>query len=462
MQHPQHFNKNLLLVLIILTSFINPFLGSAVNIALPKISSDFSMNAVAMSWVSMSFLLSSAVFLVPFGKLADIIGRKRIFVAGNIFLSVASLLCAIAPTGGILIAFRVFQGIGSAMMFGTGMAMITSAFPPQERGKAIGMSVFAVYLGLSVAPVLGGFLTEAFGWRSLFYVSIPVGIFVIIAAIVSIKTEWAEARHEKFDLKGSVIYMVAMSSLMYGFSKLPNINAIGLTIFGLVGLSLFIAIELKTKYPVLNINLFKHNRIFAFSNLAAFINYAATFAISFILSLYLQFIKGLAPSEAGFILVTQPAIMALVASFAGRMSDKYDSQILSSLGMAIIVVGLFLLSFLTSTTQTNYIIISLIILGAGFGLFSSPNTNSIMGSVEKKYLGVASATVGTMRLTGQLFSMGIASMVIHIFIGESKINSSNNAAFMGSIKVIFILFTVLCFIGVFASLARGKKGVTIN
>jgi EmrB/QacA subfamily drug resistance transporter len=455
--NPPLYNKSLLLTLIILTSFINPFLGSAVNIALPKISSEFSMNAVAMSWVSMSFLLSSAVFLVPLGKLADIIGRKRIFVAGNIIVTMASLLCAVAPSGEVLIAFRVLQGIGSAMMFGTGMAIITSAFPAHERGKAIGISVSAVYIGLSVAPLLGGFLTQTLGWRSLFYITIPVGIFVIIAAILSIKTEWAEAKHESFDVWGAIIYMISVTALMYGFSKLPERIPVALTIAGLVGLVLFIYVELRATYPVLNIQLFKTNKIFAYSNLAALINYAATFAITFVLSLYLQVVKGFTPFHAGMVLVTQPFLMAIMASFAGRWSDKFDSQILASLGMGIIVVGLFLLSFLSETTPVWYIITSLVVLGTGFGLFSSPNTNSIMSSVEKKYLGVASATVGTMRLSGQMMSMGVATMVLHIFIGDSKISYTNHNGFMNSVKVIFILFTVLCFLGVFASLARGKK-----
>lgn len=456
-QQPQLYNKNLLLAMIILTSFINPFLGSAVNIALPRISTDFSMNAVTMSWVSMAFLLSSAVFLVPLGKLADIIGRKRIFVTGNIIVTIASLLCAFAPSGGALIAFRVIQGIGSAMMFGTGMAIITSAFPPHERGKAIGINVSAVYIGLSVAPLLGGFLTQTLGWRSLFFITIPVGIFVIAAAILSIKTEWAEAKHESFDIRGAILYMVSVTSLMYGFSKLPENIPIVLTVTGLIGLCFFIYLEMKAEYPVLNIHLFRGNRIFAFSNLAALINYAATFAITFILSLYLQYIKGFNPREAGTILVTQPFVMAIFASFAGKLSDKHDSQILSSLGMGIIVVGLFLLSFLTEFTSIGFIIFSLIILGSGFGLFSSPNTNSIMSSVEKKYLGVASATVGTMRLSGQMISMGLATMILHIFMGDSNVNASNHASFMSSVRVIFILFTMLCFLGVFASLARGKK-----
>jgi MFS family permease len=229
-----------------------------------------------------------------------------------------------------------------------------------------------------------------------------------------------------------------------------------LTVLGLAGFLAFIYIELKLAYPVMNIHLFKNNRVFAFSNLAALINYAATFAITFILSLYLQYIKGLTPKEAGTLLVTQPLVMMVVASFSGRMSDRHDPRILSSTGMAVITVGLIFLSFLDDATVTMYIIGSLVILGTGFGLFSSPNTNSIMSAVEKKFLGVASATVGTMRLTGQMVSMGIATMVMNVFIGNAKIIPSNHYLFIHSTRVIFVLFSFLCFIGVFASLARGK------
>ena len=213
--------------------------------------------------------------------------------------------------------------------------------------------------------------------------------------------------------------------------------------------------------PVLNISLFRDNKIFAFSNLAALINYAATFAITFVLSLYLQKVKGLQPVEAGMVLVTQPVLMAVVASISGRMSDRIDSRILSSLGMGIISIGLILLIFLTRSTSQGYLIGTLALLGLGFGLFSSPNTHSVMSSVEKKYLGTASATLGTMRLTGMMFSMAIAAMSIHLFIGEAAINTASIPGFMNSIKVIFTVFTVLCIAGVFASLARGKKIVKL-
>lgn len=450
-------SKNMLLLVVVLTSFINPFLGAAVNISLPSIAGNFHMNAITMSWVSMTFLLSSAVFLVPAGKIADIIGRKRMFLLGNIIVTAGSVLCAVSVSTPMLLMARVVQGAGGAMMFATGMALITSAFPPNERGKAIGFNVSAVYLGLSAAPFLGGILTQYMGWRSLFYITVPFGIFIIIMTMVSLKEEWADAKGEKFDYKGSVIYMVFMSMMMYGFTKLPDTLAIVFTAVGLIGLIWFIIVELRTPFPVLNIRLFKGNRVFAFSNLAALINYAATFAIGFLLSLYLQYVKGMSPRDAGLMLIAQPLMMTLFASFAGRLSDKYNSNILSSLGMAIIVVGLFLLTFINISTANAYIIFSLIILGIGFGIFSSPNTNAIMSAVEKRYLGIASATVGTMRLTGQMISMGMATLIIHLYIGEAADIPDHRIEFMKSIQVAFILFAALCAMGVFASLARNKK-----
>jgi MFS family permease len=282
---------------------------------------------------------------------------------------------------------------------------------------------------------------------------------IIITTKISLKAEWAEASKEKFDFKGSFIYMIFMSMLMVGITKLPEIFAIVFTSIGLLGMIWFIMFELSIQNPVLNIHLFKNNKVFAFSNLAALINYAATFAITFLLSLYLQYVKGVSPRDTGILLVTQPLVMTVFASFSGRLSDKYDTRILSSFGMSIIVIGLFFLIFIDAYTSNSYLIICMLILGIGFGLFSSPNTNSIMSSVEKKYLGVASATVGTMRLTGQMLSMGIATLIMHIFIGDTTNISANRLPFLHSVQVSFILFAVLCTLGVFASLARNKKTI---
>lgn len=432
-------------------------MSSAVNIALPSISNEMSMNAFSLSWIAMGFLLTSAVMLVPFGKLADIVGRKKMLLFGNVIFTLASLLSSVSQSGYGLIASRCIQGIGSAMIVSSGIAIVISAFPPEKRGRIIGYNTTATYVGLSAAPLLGGILTQTLGWQSLFYISAIAGILIIAGILVGIKTDWAEAKNDKFDYTGSFIYVLSMSMLMYGFSKLPGRTAFILTLTGACGLVYFVYKELKIQTPVLDIRLFRNNRIFAFSNLAALINYAATFGITFILSLYLQDVKGFKPGDAGLIMVTQPLVMALTASISGRLSDRMDSRVLSSLGMAIIVIGLSLLVFLNTTTSNAYLFIALMILGLGFGLFSSPNTHSIMSSVDKKYLGTASATLGTMRLTGQMFSMAIAAMSIHLFIGDAAISAINIPGFMQSIKIIFTIFTILCFAGVFASLARGKE-----
>lgn len=450
-------SKRLILFAIIVTSFINPFLGASINVALPTIGEEFSLGAIGISWVSMAFLLSSAVFLVPLGKLADIKGRKRIFFVGNIIIAASSILCALSPSGSMLILFRAIQGIGSAMVFGTGIAIITSVYPPTERGKAIGFTVTSVYIGLSLAPFLGGILTQYLGWRTIFYVTVPFELVVIWVIWRYVKVEWADAKGEKFDLSGSLIYLLSMSAFMFGFSRLPEISAIILASSGLLGLIVFSILEMRIKSPVFNVRLLASNRLFAFSNLAALINYATTAAITFLLSLYLQYIKGLSPRDAGMILITQPILMAIVASISGRLSDRHDPRILASVGMGVIVVGLFMMTLLTADSSLTRLVVILAIVGFGFGMFSSPNTNSIMGSVDRTYLGVASATVGTMRLTGQMMSMGIATLILQLFVGNQQISAANAEGFLSSMKTTFAVFVVLCIIGIFASLARGKS-----
>lgn len=450
-------NVNLLLWMVIVTSFINPFMGAAINIALPDIAKSLSMSTVGISWVGMMFLLSSAVFLVPAGKIADIKGIKLIFLWGNIVVTVGSAICAIAISAPMLLGGRLVQGIGASMMFGTGMAIVTSAFPPQKRGRAIGMAVSSTYLGLTTAPVIGGLLTQYAGWRSLFYIPIPLTIAVIFISIKTLKNDWTAARGERFDLKGSLVYVVFMSILMYGFTRLPQPLAAIAVAIGLAGLAWFVIMQQKIANPVMNIRLFKENRIFAFSNLAALINYSATFAIGFLLSLYLQYIKGMTPRDAGFLLIAQPVFMTLFATVSGRLSDRFNAGMIASAGMSIIVIGLLMLYGIDANTPNTYIIATLIVLGTGFGIFSSPNTNAIMSSVAKNQLGTASATVSTMRLTGQMLSMGIATMILQIYLGRSGTITGNPEGFLSSMHISFILFAILCALGVFASMARHKK-----
>jgi EmrB/QacA subfamily drug resistance transporter len=439
-----------------IVSFLTPFMGSSVNIALPSIGKEFAMDAVLLSWVTSSFLLATAMFLVPFGRIADIYGRKKIFTYGILIYTISSFFLAISPFRIIFFLFRIFQGIGSAMMFGTGMAILTSVFPVEERGKVLGINVAAVYLGLSLGPFFGGFLTQNFGWRSIFLLNVPLGIIIIVLVFWKFKGEWVEAEGEKLDFAGSTIYIFTLLVIMYGFSILPSISGALLILIGVFGILTFIKWETKVKNPVLEINLFKKNTVFAFSNLAALINYSATFAVSFLLGLYLQYIKKLTPQNAGLILISQPFVQSIFSPFAGKLSDKIEPRIVASTGMILTTLGLFLFTFLDEKTPLLFIVISLIFLGFGFAFFSSPNTNAIMSSVEKRFYGVASGTLGTMRLLGQMLSMGIAMLVFAVCIGRVQITPEYYLSFLKSLKLAFIIFATLCFGGIFASLARGK------
>lgn len=439
-----------------IASFFTPFMGTSVNIALPTIGLDFGADAILLNWITNGFLLAAAIFAVPFGRLADIHGMKKIFTYGIIIFTVASLSCALSPSSLILIASRIIQGIGSAMIFVTGLAIITSVYPPHHRGKAIGINIAAVYVGLSLGPVIGGLMTQYLGWRSLFFLMIPFGLLVVGIVFWKLHDEWAASRGEKFDYIGSIIYSIMLLLIMYGFSSLPKIDGWVMLVLGVIGLLTFIKWELRTESPVFNIRLFK-NTEFTFSSMAALINYSATFAVSLLLSYYLQYIKGFEPHAAGLILVFQPILMAVTAPMAGRMSDRFDARIIATAGMATVTIALFTLTFLDVNTPLTDIIIGLVVLGLGFGLFSSPNTNVIMGSVERKFYGVASATVSTMRLIGQTMSIGIATLIFALFMGRVQITPEQYPSLLESIQLCFVVFTILCFVGIFVSWYRGNK-----
>jgi len=442
-----------------LANFLTPFMGSSVNLALPVIGAEFAADAIVLSWIPTAFLLAAAMVAVPFGRISDIYGMKRIFSYGVILFTAASFLSAISPSALSLIIFRAFQGMAGGIIFVTGLAIITSVYPPHERGRAIGINIATVYIALSLGPVLGGVMTQYLGWRSLFFAMIPLGITILTITWWKLDSEWAASRGEKFDLKGSLLYSICLVMLLYGFSRLPTLRGIALVGFGIVGFAGFVMFEARVESPLLNIRLFK-NRTFAFSNLAAFINYSANFTVGFLLSLYLQFIKGLDPQSAGLILVAQPVVMAVFSPIAGRLSDRFPAQKLASLGMALCTTGLFILTFITAQTSTAVVSVGLVVVGMGFGFFSSPNTIAIMGSVEKRFYGVASAMVSTMRLLGQMLSMGLALMVFALMIGNVRITPVQYPALLNSIHTVFLICTVLCFLGIFVSLARGNHEKT--
>lgn len=448
--------KRSILVVATVSSFLTPFMVSATNVALPAIQSDFQLDAIILAWIPTAYLLSYAVFVLPLGRIADIYGRKKIFMYGIWLFTISSAVAAISPTPSMLLLSRVTQGMGSSMIFPTSVAILSSVFPPQERGRAIGTTVAAVYIGLSSGPFFGGVLTNHFTWRSIFMVTIPLGIVAIYLSTWKLRGEWVESAGEKLDVIGSILYGAAVILIMYGVSTLPSLESFWLIGLGLAFVGFFIWWEGKIASPVVNMELFTQNRTFALSNLATLINQSATFAVTFMLSLYLQYIKNLTPQTAGLALMAQPLVVAIFAPVAGRLSDRVQPGKLASLGMAMTAAGLLAMTFLKFQTSITFIISDLVFLGIGFALFASPNMNAIMGSVETRFYGIASGTAASIRLIGNMFSMGIVTVVFSLYLGRVQISPQQYSAFVSSLKTAFMIFALLCVAGVFASATRGE------
>ena len=445
-----------MLLVATLTFFLFPFVASSVSVALPSIGKDLSLDAVTLGWIATAYLLSSAVLLVPFGRIADIYGRKRIFVIGMVVFTAASFLSGLASSGMMLISFRVLQGIGVAMLAGTGIALLTSAFPIDERGRVLGINGMAAYAGLALGPVLGGVLTQHLGWRSIFLLTMPLGLAVIGVVLWKLKGEPTAAKGEKFDLASSMIYSLALVALVYGFTLLPAMQGVCLVLVGVVGLSVFARRQMRNKSPVLDISLFRNSRAFSFSSLATLLEYSPMLVVSFLISLHLQYVKGWNPESAGLILVAMPAMAAIVSPLAGRLSDRVEPKIITSAGMTLTTIGIVIFVFLNDRTPMGLVIGNMILLGLGHALFASPNINAVMSSVPKTAYGVASAMAATMRQIGMVLGMGIAMLMFALYIGRFEITPEYYPLFQESMRTSFIILAILCFGGIFVSLARGK------
>jgi EmrB/QacA subfamily drug resistance transporter len=448
----ENTNKNITLLIVCLVSFTTALLNPSVNIALPSIGREFSIPAVTLGWVNNGWVLAVAAFLVPAGRLSDIYGRRKLFFFGMVLFTIFSFLCTLAHSGTMIISCRIIQGIGCGMTISTAVPILTSAFPVEERGRVLGIFAAAVYLGLSVGPFLGGILTQNFGWEGIFFLNAGLGLLVIFLMFWKLKWDQSECRTEKFDLIGAIAYILFLLLILYGITVLPSL--IGIVPVGL-GISLalgFLWWESKQSNPLLDLNLLRKNSVFVFSNLATLVNYSATTAIIFLLSFYLQYIKGFSPQEAGLILLIEPVVMVVFSPFVGRVSDRVKPQLLASIGMFLNLVSLVLLTFLSKDTSLGFIGVSLAIFGMGMGFFVSPNTSAVVGSVDSKVLGTASGVQATSRYIGMALSMAIVMISFSIYFGSAQITPEYYPSFLASLPVMFIIFAVLCIGGIFAQL----------
>lgn len=449
-------DKRIVLFVAAMASFLTPFMSSSINVAIPSIARDFAVDATTLTWIATAYLLAAAMLMIPFGRIGDIYGRQRLFLYGLTGYTIVSLLCGLAISETMLIVLRALQGLTDAMMFGTSMALVTSVYPPNERGRALGITAAAVYAGLSLGPFIGGSITHFLGWRSIFFFTTALGLLTVVLTYSYIRAEWADARGEKLDVVGSVLYGLTLLAVMNGFSLLPDKTGLWLILAGVACLAAFVLWESHVSSPVLDMGLFRHNTTFALSSLSSLINYSATYAVTFLLSLYLQYIKGLDPNAAGIILLSQPVIMTVFSPLTGRLSDRIEPRILASTGMAVTTIGLVLIVFLDSASSLANIVLTLIVCGLGFSLFASPNANALMGSVNRTRFGMAAATTSAMRLSGQMLSMGIAALIIAVYVGKVQITPQYYPAFQSGFRTAFIVFVILCLGGIFASYARGN------
>jgi EmrB/QacA subfamily drug resistance transporter len=446
-----------MLLVVAATSFMGTFLVSAVNIALPTIERDLTLTAIELSWIITSFILGTALFMLPAGTWGDRYDNRKIFTLGLFLFTLSSIFCYLAPNGYLLIASRFIQGIGVAFTSTTGMAILVAMFPPQKRGQVLGISVASVYGGLALGPLAGGILTIHAGWRSLFLIAIIFGFLTFITSFRFLLNNNSKTRKQSgSDHAGTILFMIGLTCLVYGSSLIPSIAGWLLMGSALVLLLLFWRNEGRVSHPLLDTKLFTHNRLFTYSNLSALINYTATFAIVFFLSLYLQKIKDLSPRDAGLIIVAQPMMMAIFSPVVGKLSDKIQPRYFATAGMAMCTLGLFLLAFLSATTPIAWIVAILLWVGLGFALFSSPNMNTIMGSVEKQQYGQASGISSSMRVFGQIISMSIITFLISMKFENSSVDAVSNPIFMDVMQWSFLIFAFVGIPGIYFSYNRGN------
>lgn len=444
------------ITMVMLNSISTAMMLSAVNVALPDVARDLEINAVVLSWIPMTYLMASAAFVLAFGRLADMFGRKRVYLIGTAGVIVTSIIAACATTGNELIAGRILQGVCAAMLYATNVAIVSSVYPPEKRGAAIGYTISTIYLGLALGPLLGGWLIDLFNWRATFLLHIPISLLVLIIGVTRLPVEWKAEERGDFDPLGAVLYGLAIIVFMTGVSSLPRTTSFVMVLAGIAGIWLFFRHEHRHPHPIFDVELFYTNRVFTMSCLAALVMYTTTFANVVLVSLYLQYLKGITPSATGMVMMAQPLMMAVVAPVAGKLSDRTEPRIIASLGMLVTATGLAFFAALDQTSSIATVVGCLLVTGLGFSLFTSPNANAVMGSVKGSDYGRAASALAVMRVVGQMSSMGLVAMVFALAMGPVHITPTVYPALGQAITTCFTVGAILCTVGMILSLVRGR------
>jgi len=444
------------LVMVLLNGFATPLMLSSVNVALPDMADALALSAISLSWVQMIYLMASAMFVMQFGSLADRLGRKRVFLYGTAAVVVTSVLAALSINDTMLLSARFLQGVASAALAATQVALVSSVFAPKERGQMIGLLVASIYIGLAAGPLIGGFVIDTVGWRWVFLLQIPLALVVLALGTRRVPGEWAAESRAAYDAIGSIGYSIAILLLCLAVSRMPALDGFALLLGGVLCMIYVVRHALRSPAPFWDMRLFFTNRVFTLSCGASLIMYSATYANVVLISLFLQYLKGIPASQTGMIMMVQPLTMAVLSPLAGRLSDRLEPRLLASAGMGVTALGLASLASLTSTSSLTAMVLALLLTGVGFSLFSSPNVNAIMSSVEPRLMGSASGAVATMRLLGQLTSMVLVTLTLTLLLGNTTIAPEQYPQLEHSIRLSLGLAALLCVPGIAMSLARGR------
>ncbi|MDR3629513.1 MAG: MFS transporter [Desulfocapsaceae bacterium] len=448
-----------ILITVCIAQYLVPFMLTAVGVALPSVGRDLGASALQLGLVEQLYALSLAMSILSFGRLGDIVGHRRVFLSGLFLFTLLTFSLAFSRNIAMVMTLRFFQGLGAAMFLAGSLALVAAAYPAEQRAGKIGIVSACTYTGLSTGPVIGGYVTLHFGWRYVFLMAVPIGMAAIAVGVFRMREMGRNASGEGMDWKGSLMYALSVGLVMTGAARAGE-ALLGLPVIaaGIGGLFLFIRMEMRSASPLLDVSLFSGNRFFALSCLAAFGNYAATFGITFLMSLFLQYSKGLTARQAGFVLLMQPLMQVLASLVAGRVADRFEVARLATGGMLASSAGLLLAALTVGPDMPLWlVIVELMLIGTGFGIFITPNSTAIMGSVKRRQFGVASGMIGAMRTLGMAASLTTVSLCFSLFMGKNAITRATLPAFITSMKTGLLVFAVFSCLGVVLSFSRGKK-----
>lgn len=430
---------------------------SVVNVILPLIRQSLNSDVAAVEWVIVIYLLTLSGLLLSFGRLGDIYGHKLVYLTGfGIFVG-SSMMCGLAGSVGVLVAFRALQALGAAMLASNSPAILTKSFPPEQRGQALGLQATMTYLGLVAGPALGGWLASWAGWQAVFYINVPVGLAALILSVRFIPNDAAEKRAEPFDVPGAAAFLVGLSALLLGLNRGHDWGWASPQVIGLLGgaaalLVVFIRIELRTPHPMLDLSLFRHGT-FSLSVASAVLNYICVYSVIFLMPFYLAEGRGLNPAQAGLLLTAQPVVMAVIAPISGTLSDRIGVRLPGMAGMGVMALGVLLLSALGADSSQQSIILALAVVGLGTGTFISPNNSALMGAAPRHRQGIAAGTLATARNFGMVLGVGLTGAIYTTIFTQGA--AEGNGALFSAVQWSFRVAAGIAALGVLTTGVRG-------